>query len=697
MVEIRNKKMTVTREIPIERIRNIGIMAHIDAGKTTTTERILFYTGRTYKIGDVDDGTTVMDWMDQEQERGITITSAATTCFFRDCQINIIDTPGHVDFTIEVERSLRVLDGAVAIFCAVGGVQPQTETVWRQADRYRIPRIAFVNKMDRPGADMDKVIEMMKKRLPGKPVQIQIPYGIESNFTGVIDLIEKKLIVWEQDEGVIHKEIAIPKALQEEVDLKHHKLIETIAEYDEEVMEKYLSDEPVSVDEIKKILRKETISCNIFPVLCGASFKNKGVQPLMSAIIDFLPAPTDISSIVGINPKNNEYEERQASDDEPLSSLLFKIATDPFAGNLVYVRIYSGHLDLGKTVYNATKDKSERIAKIFKVHANKREEVKRLHSGEIGAIVGLHNPSTGDSLTSPEYPILLESMHFPEPVISMAITPATTKDEEKLGISINKLITEDPTFKMTFNQETGQSIIWGMGELHLEIMTERLYREFGVEIKTSPPQVAYRETIKRKVEVEGRYVKQSGGRGQYGHVVITMEPTEEGAGIEFVDKIIQGRIPKEYIPAIKKGIEEAATNGVLGRFPVVDVKATLHDGSFHEVDSSEIAFRLAAILAFREGMKKADPILLEPMMKIEVITPEEYFGDVIGDINKKRGRILEMEARGDGKIIKAEIPLSVMFGYSTTLRSITQGRGIYTMEFSHYEQVPHDVQKEILK
>ncbi|MEW6679816.1 MAG: elongation factor G [bacterium] len=687
----------MVREIPIEKIRNIGIMAHIDAGKTTTTERILYYTGRTHKIGEVDEGTTVMDWMDQEQERGITITSAATTCFFKGHQINIIDTPGHVDFTIEVERSLRVLDGAIAIFCAVGGVQPQTETVWRQADRYRIPRIAFINKMDRAGADMDKVVEMMKKRLSGKPVEIQIPYGIESEFKGVISLIEKKLIIWEDENGLIYKKIDIPKHLQEKVNTLHHKLVESLSEYDEGIMEKYLSDEAISSDEIKRVIRKETINCNIFPVLCGASFKNKGVQPLMEAIVSFLPSPVDISSIVGINPKNNEYEERQASDDEPLSSLLFKIVSDPFAGNLIYIRVYSGHLDVGKTVYNTTKDRNEKITKIFRVHANKREEIKRLYCGEIGAIVGLKEASTGDTLTSPEYPILLESMHFPEPVISMAITPATTKDEEKMGISINKLITEDPTFKMTFNQETGQSIIWGMGELHLEIMVERLYREFGVELKTSPPQVAYKETIKRKVEAEGRYIKQSGGRGQYGHVIVTMEPAEAGCGIEFVDKIIQGRIPREYIPSIKKGIEEAATNGVLGGFPVVDVKITLHDGSFHEVDSSDIAFRNAAVIAFRDGMKRAEPILLEPIMKIEITTPEDYLGDVIGDINKKRARILNMETRGDGRIIKAEIPLCSIFGYATILRSITQGRGIYTMEFSNYEQVPPEIQKEILK
>lgn len=692
---VETKKMT--REIAIEKIRNIGIMAHIDAGKTTTTERILFYTGKTYKMGDVDDGTTVMDWMEQEQERGITITSAATTCFFKGHQINIIDTPGHVDFTIEVERSLRVLDGAIAVFCAVGGVQSQTETVWRQADRYRIPRIAFINKMDRAGSDMDKVIEMMKKRLTGKPVQVQMPYGSESNFKGVIDLIEKRLIIWEDDEGASFKNVDIPKELKDEVETKHHNLLEAIAEYDEVIMEKYLSDEPISPFDIKRIIRKETIACKIFPVLCGASFKNKGVQPLISAIIDFLPSPVDISSVVGINPKNNEYEERCASDDEPLSCLLFKIASDQFAGNLAYVRVYSGHLDTGKNVYNATKNTEERIAKIFKVHANKREEVPRLYAGEIGAVVGLKEPLTGSTLANIEYPILLESMHFPEPVISMAITPATVKDEEKMGPSIKKLITEDPTFKMTFNSETGQSIVWGMGELHLEIMIERLYREFGVEVKTSPPQVAYRETIKRKVEVEGRYIKQSGGRGQYGHVVLTIEPTEPGCGVEFVDKIIQGRIPKEYIPAIKKGVEEASTNGVLGGFPVVDVRVTLHDGSFHEVDSSEMAFKLAASIAFHDGMKRAEPVLLEPIMKLEITIPEDYLGDTIGDINKKRARILEMEVKGDGRSIKAEVPLSAMFGYATTLRSITQGRGIYTMEFSHYEQVPKDIQEEILK
>jgi len=693
MVEV--KKMV--REIPIDKIRNIGIMAHIDAGKTTTTERILYYTGKTYKIGEVDEGTTVMDWMEEEQERGITITSAATTCFFKGHQINIIDTPGHVDFTIEVERSLRVLDGAIAIFCAVGGVEPQTETVWRQADRYHIPRIAYINKMDRTGADFEKVIEMMKNRLSGVPLPIQIPYGSEGNFAGVIDLIEKRLIVWEDEEGTRPVKMDIPKEFKEKTEVSHHKLVEALAEYDEVIMEKYLSDKPISKDQIKRVIRKETINCKIFPVLCGASFKNKGVQPLIDAIIDFLPSPTDIASIVGINPKNNEYEERQASDDEPFSALLFKIVSDPFAGNLAYIRVYSGHLDLGKNVLNVRKDKIERIAKIFKVHANKREEISRLYAGEIGAIIGPHEPSTGDTLTSPEYPILLESMHFPEPVISMAIQPKTTKDEEKMGVSIKKLTIEDPTFKMTFNKETGQSIIWGMGELHLEIMVERLYREFGVELKTSAPQVAYRETIRKKVEAEGRYIRQSGGRGQYGHVVLTLEPTEPGCGIEFVDKIIQGRIPKEYIPAIKKGVEEAATNGVLGGFPVVDVKVTLHDGSFHEVDSSDIAFRNAASIAFRDGMKRAEPVLLEPIMKVEIVTPEDYLGDCLSDINKKRARIIEMETRGDGRIIKAEIPLFSMFGYSTTLRSLTQGRGTYTMEFSHYEQVPREIEEEILK
>lgn len=690
-------KVKMKREVAIEKIRNIGIMAHIDAGKTTTTERILFYTGKTYKIGEVDEGTAVMDWMEQEQERGITITSAATTCFFKGHQINIIDTPGHVDFTIEVERSLRVLDGAIAIFCGVGGVEPQTETVWRQADRYRIPRIAFINKMDRVGSDMNKVIEMMKKRFSSKPVQIQMPYGSESNFKGVVDLIEKRLIIWEDDEGVSFKNVEIPVKMKDEVEFKHYELLEAIAEYDEKIMEKYLSDKPITSAEIKRIIRNETINCKIFPVLCGASLRNKGVQPLLSAIIDFLPSPVDIPPIVGINPKNNEYEERRASDDEPLSSLVFKIVSDPFAGTLAYVRIYSGHLDVGTNVYNVGKNREERVLKLFKIHANKREEVQRLYAGEIGAIVGLKEPSTGDSLTSIDYPILLESMHFPEPVISMAITPATIKDEEKMSSSIKKLISEDPTFKMTFNSETGQHIIWGMGELHLEIMIERLYREFGVEVKTSPPQVAYRETIKRKVEVEGKYIKQSGGRGQYGHVVFTLEPTEPGCGIEFVDKITQGKIPKEYIPAIKKGVEEAATNGVLGSFPVVDVKVTLHDGSFHEVDSSEMAFRLAASIAFHEGMRKAEPVLLEPIMKIHVTIPEEYLGDVIGDINKKRARILEMETMGDGRRIKAEVPLSSMFGYATTLRSITQGRGIYTMEFSHYEQVPNEIKEAILK
>ncbi|HAW50017.1 TPA: elongation factor G [bacterium] len=685
------------RQTSIDKVRNIGIMAHIDAGKTTTTERILYYTGKTYKIGEVDEGTTIMDWMEQEQERGITITSAATTCFFREHQINLIDTPGHVDFTIEVERSLRVLDGVIAIFCAVGGVQPQSETVWRQANRYRIPRIAFVNKMDRAGADFQRVIDMMKERLSANPIAVQIPYFENEEFFGVIDLIEKRLIVWEDEEGtkVIKKDI--PKHFVDKVNSFHNLFIEKVAECDESLMEKYLFEQPISPFEIKQVIRKATISCKLFPVFCGASFRNKGVQPLLDGVVDFLPSPVDIPAIVGINTQTNEYEERLAQDDEPLSALLFKLAQDSFVGNLSYIRVYSGYLDTGTVVYNSTKDVKERIIKIFRMHANKKEEVERLYSGEIGAVVGLKISTTGDTLCKKEYPIVLESMHVPEPVISMAVTPATIKDEEKMSSCMKKLCGEDPTFRMSYDTETGESIIWGMGELHLEIMVDRLLREYGVEVRTSKPQVAYKETIKKSVTVEGRYIKQTGGRGQYGHIVITMEPAEPGVGIEFVDKIVGGKIPKEYIPAIKKGIEEASTNGVLAGFSVVDVKVTLFDGSFHEVDSSELAFKNAAIIAFHDGMRKADPILLEPIMKIEVTIPEEYLGDVIGDLTSKRGCIQEIQLLGDGRIIKANVPLSSMFGYATVLRSLTQGRGIYTMEFSHYNEVPSELQKEFIK
>ncbi|MDI6782156.1 MAG: elongation factor G [bacterium] len=680
----------------ISKIRNIGIMAHIDAGKTTTTERILFLTGKIHRIGEVDDGNTTMDWMEQEQERGITITSAATTSEWRDCQINIIDTPGHVDFTIEVERSLRVLDGAVAVFCAVGGVQPQSETVWRQADRYHIPRIIYVNKMDRPGADIVRVKKMLKEMLDTDVLPIQIPLGIEENFKGVIDLIHMRLFSW-GEEGTTMEEMSIPEALKKEVEMSRHLLLEKLAEYDELIMEKYLAEEEISPEEIKTAIRKLAISCKAYPMLYGASFKNKGVQPLLDAVVDFLPSPCDIPSIVGINPENENYEERLASDDEPMSALAFKIATDPYAGNLCYIRVYSGHLDAGSSVYNVNKKEREKIGRLLRMHANKREEIKRLNAGEIGAVIGLKNILTGDTLCDPAYPITLESMHIPEPVIFVAIEPKTVKDEEKLPNALKKLSHEDPSFKMRVDVDTGQTLISGMGELHLEILIDRMVREFGTEVHTSKPQVAYKETIKSSVEAEGKYVRQTGGRGQYGHVEIRLEPAEPGTGLEFIDKIKSGAIPKEYIPGIKKGINEAVTSGVLGGFPVVDVKVTLFDGSFHEVDSSEIAFKNAAVIAFRDGMKKANPTLLEPIMKIEITTPEEHLGDVIGDITSKRAHILDMQSRGGARVIKGHVPLGEMFGYATTLRSMTQGRGNYTMEFSNYAEIPKNIQQELIK
>jgi len=680
----------------ISRIRNIGIMAHIDAGKTTTTERILFLTGKIHRIGEVDDGTTTMDWMPQEQERGITITSAATTSQWRDCQINIIDTPGHVDFTIEVERSLRVLDGAVAVFCAVGGVQPQSETVWRQADRYHIPRIIYVNKMDRPGADIDKVKKMLKEMLDTDVLPIQIPFGIEENFKGVIDLIEMRLLSW-GEEGTVMEEMPIPEQLKKEAENARHLLLEKIAEFDEIIMEKYLAEEEISKEEIRSVIRRLTISCKAYPMLCGASFKDKGVQPLLDAVVDFLPSPVDIPSIVGTNPDNEDYEERIASDDEPLSALAFKIATDPYAGNLCYVRVYSGHLDAGSFVYNTKKKEKEKIGRLLRMHANKREEIKKLCAGEIGAVIGLKNILTGDTLCDQNYPIILESMHIPEPVIFIAIEPKTVKDEEKLPNALKKLSQEDPSFKMRVDEDTGQTLISGMGELHLEILIDRMVREFGTEVHTSKPQVAYKETIKSSVEAEGKYVRQTGGRGQYGHVEIRLEPAEPGTGLEFIDKIKSGAIPKEYIPGIKKGINEAVTSGVLAGFPVVDVKVTLFDGSFHEVDSSEIAFKNAAVIAFRDGMKKANPTILEPIMKIEITTPEEHLGDVIGDITSKRAHILDMQARGGARVIKGHVPLGEMFGYATALRSMTQGRGNYTMEFSNYAEIPKNIQQELIK
>ena len=687
------------RKTPIEKVRNIGIAAHIDAGKTTTTERILYYTGVSHKIGEVHEGAATMDWMEQEKERGITITSAATTCFWKDHQINIIDTPGHVDFTIEVERSMRVLDGAIAVFCAVGGVQPQSETVWRQANKYHVPRIAFVNKMDRIGADFYNVEKQIKERLKANPVPIQIPIGAEDNFKGVVDLVRMKALVWEDEAALGSKyEIEdIPAELQEKAEEYREKLIEAIAETDEELMEKYFAGEEITEEEIKKAIRKATIDLEIVPMLCGSAFKNKGVQPLLDAVVDYLPAPTEVTWIKGIDPKTGEEISVNPGDDEPFSGLAFKIMTDPFVGKLTFTRFYSGIIKAGSYVLNSTKNKKERVGRLLRMHANKREEVSEFYSGEIGAIVGLKYTLTGDTLCDEKRPIILEKMEFPEPVISVAVEPKTKADQEKMAIALQKLAEEDPSFRVTTDEESGQTIISGMGELHLEIIVDRLKREFKVECNTGKPQVAYRETFKNTVEQEHKYAKQTGGRGQYGHVFIRLIPQEPGKGYEFVDLIKGGVIPKEYIPAVDKGIQEAAQAGVLAGFPVVDFKVELFDGSYHEVDSSEMAFKLAGSMAFKEGMKKANPVILEPIMKVEIEVPEEYMGDVIGDINRRRGQVNSMEDQHGIKKITAFVPLAEMFGYSTDLRSMTQGRGTYTMVFDHYEEVPSNIAEEIIK
>ena len=687
------------RKTPIEKVRNIGIAAHIDAGKTTTTERILYYTGVSHKIGEVHEGAATMDWMEQEKERGITITSAATTCFWKDHQINIIDTPGHVDFTIEVERSMRVLDGAIAVFCAVGGVQPQSETVWRQANKYHVPRIAFVNKMDRIGADFYNVEKQIKERLKANPVPIQIPIGAEDNFKGVVDLVKMKALVWEDEAalGSKYEIVDIPAELQEKAEEYREKLIESIAETDEELMEKYFAGEELTEEEIKKGIKKATLNLEIVPMLCGTAFKNKGVQPLLDAVIDYLPAPTEVTWIKGIDPKTGEEISVNPGDDEPFSGLAFKIMTDPFVGKLTFTRFYSGTIKSGSYVLNSTKNKKERVGRLLRMHANKREEVDEFYSGEIGAIVGLKNTLTGDTLCDESRPIILERMEFPEPVISVAVEPKTKADQEKMAVALQKLAEEDPSFRVTTDEESGQTIISGMGELHLEILVDRLKREFKVECNTGKPQVAYRETFKNQVEQEYKYAKQSGGRGQYGHVFIRLIPQEPGKGYEFVDLIKGGVIPREYIPAVDKGIQEAAQAGVLAGFPVVDFKAELYDGSYHEVDSSEMAFKLAGSMAFKEGMKKANPVILEPIMKVEIEVPEEYMGDVIGDINRRRGQVNSMEDQHGIKKVTAFVPLSEMFGYSTDLRSMTQGRGTYSMVFDHYEEVPGNIADEIIK
>jgi elongation factor G len=687
------------RKTPIEKVRNIGIAAHIDAGKTTTTERILYYTGVSHKIGEVHEGAATMDWMEQEKERGITITSAATTCFWKDHQINIIDTPGHVDFTIEVERSMRVLDGAIAVFCAVGGVQPQSETVWRQANKYHVPRIAFVNKMDRIGADFYNVEKQIRERLKANPVPIQIPIGAEDNFKGVVDLVKMKALVWDDEAalGSKYREEEIPEELREKAEEYREKMIESVVETDEELMEKYFAGEELSEEEIKKAIKKATINLEIVPMLCGTAFKNKGVQPLLDAVIDYLPAPTEVTWIKGIDPKTGEEISVNPGDDQPFSGLAFKIMTDPFVGKLTFTRFYSGIIKAGSYVLNSTKNKKERVGRLLRMHANKREEVPEFYSGEIGAIVGLKHTLTGDTLCDESRPIILERMEFPEPVISVAVEPKTKADQEKMALALQKLAEEDPSFRVTTDEETGQTIISGMGELHLEILVDRLKREFKVECNTGKPQVAYRETFKNQVEQEYKYAKQSGGRGQYGHVFIRLIPQEPGKGYEFVDLIKGGVIPREYIPAVDKGIQEAAQAGVLAGFPVVDFKVELFDGSYHEVDSSEMAFKLAGSMAFKEGMKKANPVILEPIMKVEIEVPEEYMGDVIGDINRRRGQVNSMEDSHGVKKITAFVPLAEMFGYSTDLRSMTQGRGTYSMVFDHYEEVPSNIAEEIIK
>jgi len=693
-----------TREIPLEHTRNIGIMAHIDAGKTTTTERVLFYTGVSHKIGEVHDGAATMDWMVQEQERGITITSAATTCHwsgmdkqFPRHRINIIDTPGHVDFTIEVERSLRVLDGACAVFCAVGGVEPQSETVWRQANKYGVPRIAFVNKMDRAGANFLRVVNQVKTRLGANPVPLQLPIGAEENFEGVVDLIRMKAIYWnEADKGMSYEARDIPESMLAECKEWREKLVESAAEADDQLMEKYLESGELTSEEIKRGMRLLTLACRAVPVVCGSAFKNKGVQAMLDAVVEYLPAPIDVAAIKGLHEDGSEGA-RTASDSEPFAALAFKIATDPFVGTLTYFRVYSGTLQSGDSVYNPVKCRKERIGRLLQMHANSREEIKEVHAGDIAAAVGLKNVTTGDTLCDLNKVITLERMEFPEPVISVAVEPKTKADQEKMGIALSKLAQEDPSFRVHTDEESGQTIISGMGELHLEIIVDRMKREFGVEANVGKPQVAYRETIRVPVEQEGKYVRQTGGKGQYGHVWLKIEPQEPGKGFEFVNKITGGTIPKEFISPVAKGVEEQMKNGVIAGFPVVDVKVTLFDGSFHDVDSSEMAFKIAGSLAFKEGAKKAKPVILEPIMKVEVVTPEEYMGDAVGDLNRRRGMILGMDEGPSGKVIDAEVPLAEMFGYATDLRSLTQGRATYTMEFLKYAEAPTNIADAIMK
>jgi elongation factor G len=689
--------LSVGRSVPLERTRNIGIMAHIDAGKTTTTERILYYTGITHKLGEVHEGTATMDWMEQEQERGITITSAATTCFWMDHRVNIIDTPGHVDFTAEVERSLRVLDGAVALFGSVEGVEPQSETVWRQADKYRVPRIGFVNKMDRPGADFPRVLEMMGTRLNALPVAVQLPLGTEDEFRGIIDLISQNCIVFQEETLGADFEIQdIPAEYLEEVARYRDRMIETASEADDRLLEKYLSGSEISGDDIRAALRKGTIDLKFVPILCGSAFKNKGIQQLLDAIIAFLPSPMDVPPVNGVATNGDKPPVRNASDDEPFSGLVFKIMTDPFVGHLAFFRVYSGQLKSGTSVYNSTRDTVERVGRLLKMHANKREEIKEVYCGDIAAAVGLKTVNTGDTVCDKQNPIVLEAIEFPAPVISVAIEPKTKSDQEKLGLSLDKLIREDPTFRVHTDPDTGQTILSGMGELHLEILVDRMVREFGVAANIGKPQVAYRETIRQRAEAEGKFIRQTGGRGQYGHVKIALNPGAPGSGFEFINQIVGGAIPREYVSPVEEGIKQALDTGVLAGYEVVDVQVTLLDGSYHEVDSSEMAFKIAGSMALKEAARRAKPVLLEPMMKVEVVVPEEFMGSVTGDLHSRRGRVESTETRLSSTIIQCKVPLSEMFGYSTGLRSMTQGRATYSMHFSHYEEAPKTVSEEVI-
>jgi elongation factor G len=687
----------MSKSTSLKDYRNIGIMAHIDAGKTTVTERILFYTGVSHRIGEVHEGEATMDWMEQEQERGITITSAATTCFWKDHRINIIDTPGHVDFTVEVERSLRVLDGAVAVFCGVGGVEPQSETVWRQADRYKVPRMAFVNKLDRIGADYFSVVDDINKKLKGNSLAMQIPVGESENFHGIIDLLTAKMAKFdEESKGATIEWVDIPEEYKDKAAQLREDLIERACDFDDNLAEKYLDGEELSIEEVKSAIRKGVLEQKVTPVFCGTAFKNKGVQLLLDAVVDYLPSPLDVTAIEGTNPDTNEIETRPASSDEPFSALAFKIMTDPFVGSLTFARVYSGKLDAGSYIYNSSKGKKERISRLLKMHSNKREEVKSVSAGDIVAVVGVKDVSTGDTFCDEKHPILLESMDFPEPVVSVAIEPKGKGDYEKMTIALRKLMQEDPSFKFTFDDETGQTVVSGMGELHLEIIVDRLLREYKVEANVGKPQVAYRETVQTESSAEGKFVRQSGGRGQYGHVWLKLKPKERAEGFEFANKIVGGAIPREFIPGVEKGVKESVESGILAGYPVVDVYVELYDGSFHDVDSSEIAFKIAASMAFKEAMRKASPVILEPIFKVEAVTPEEYMGDVMGDLNSRRGRILGMEERKGVQVITAEVPLAEMFGYTTDLRSMTKGRASSSMQFEVYREVPKNVQEEIV-